>query len=83
MYSKNDIEALIKDLEVEFMVGGDRFTPTDIQEYIDLNKFDRDYIEQRLLDRFEEINREFEDKEGYLLACDDFLEEQLDIWVRK
>ena len=78
-----DIERLIKDLEVEFLCGGDGFTPNDIQELIDLNNFDRTYIEQRLIDRFEEINREFEDKEGYLLAYDDFIEEQLDIWVRK
>ena len=79
----NDIETLIKTLEIEFLCGGDGFTASDIQECIDSNNFDRGYIEQRLLDRFEEINREFEDKEGYLLACDDFLEEQLDIWVRK
>lgn len=83
MYSKYDIEALIKDLEVEFMVGGDRFTPEDIQYVIDENRFDRGYIEQRLIDRFEEINKKFEEKEGYILLTEDFIEEQLNIWVRK
>lgn len=77
------LEELIKDLEIEFLCGMDAFSPRDIQEFIDSNNFDRTYIEQRLIDRFEEINREFEEKEGYLLAQEDFIEEQLDIWVRK
>ena len=78
-----DIEQLIKDLEIEFLCGGDRFTPTDIQEIIEEKRFDRGYIEQRLIDKFEEINRDFDQKEGYILAKEDFIEEQLDLWVRK
>lgn len=77
------LEELLKDLEIEFMCGGDRFSPTDIQEFIDSNRFDRGYIEQRLIDRFEEINKKFEENEGYILLPEDFIEEQLNIWVRK
>lgn len=77
------LEELLKDLEIEFMCGGDRFSPIDIQEFIDSNRFDRGYIEQRLIDRFKEINKKFEENEGYILLPEDFIEEQLDIWVRK
>lgn len=77
------LEELLIDLEIEFMCGGDRFSPIDIQEFIDSNRFDRGYIEQRLIDRLKEINKKFEENEGYILLPEDFIEEQLNIWVRK
>ena len=83
MYGNYGLKELIKDLEIEFMCGGDRFSPRDIQELIDSNRFDRGYIEQRLIDRFKEINKKFEENEGYILLTEDFIEEQLNIWVRK
>ena len=82
MYNNYDLEKLLKDLEIEFMCGGDRFTPNDIQELIDEKRFDRGYIEQRLIDRFVEINQKFEESEGYIIMPEYFLDRQLDIWVR-
>lgn len=82
MYKDYDIECLLKDLECEFMCGRDCFSPEDIQIMIDKCGWDRGYIEQRLIDRFEEINRAFLKEEGYEIAPQEFLEKQLDIWVR-
>ena len=82
MYEKYDIEKLILDLETEFICGMDIFSPRDIQELIEEKRFDRGYIEQRLVHRFEEINQKFEEDNGYPLLTEDFIENQLDIWVR-
>lgn len=82
MHKDYDIECLLKDLEVEFLCGCDCFSPEDIQTIINENSFDRGYIEQRLIDRFEEINGDFLKSEGYELISQRDIENQLDIWVR-
>lgn len=82
MYEGYDIECLLKDLEVEFLCGYDCFSPEDIQTIINENGFDRGYIEQRLIDKFEEMNVDFLESEGYELIPERVIENKLDIWVR-
>lgn len=82
MYKDYDIECLLKDLECEFMCGQACFSPEDIQIMIDECGWDRGYIEQRLIDKFEEMNVDFLESEGYELIPERVIENQLDIWVR-
>lgn len=74
---------LVDNLIMEFTVGGDRFDPQDVYDFITAHNLDREYIYKRLRERQLIIDKESIRDLGHSILPDDFFRNQVHIWLFK